>query len=131
MVYLKYYENENKKYPYERNHTFSNFQTKAITLSILYQEEIYGVKVMFSLPRGLGNAHYGKRIIKYNKYNPTSLLTIVHEVAHIIDEHNNGRFKGRKAHSSIHVRIVKKWINICRKEMMIGSNDDWFLKVTQ
>ena len=114
MPYLKYYQIEHETYPIEHEFGLSHGSAYLLTKTLLYNYGVGGIKVKFILHGNLGTANWTKKIIKYHKYKPPSMLLVIHEVSHLVDRKRNGTFRGRRAHSKKHARIVKELIKFCR-----------------
>lgn len=116
---LKYYEVEDKTYPYEYLYVLDRNSTLLLSRSILYTEDIPNIKISFSLRSRVGRANYSKSTLKYHKYDSTTVLIVCHEVGHLIDRKENG-YGGKRPHTKRHKKIVKRLIKLCRKNNYFG-----------
>ena len=116
---LKYYEVEDRTYPYEYSYRLDRYSTLLLSRSLLYTEDISNIKISFSLNARRGRANYFKKTLKYHKSDLTSVLDVCHEVGHLIDRRDNG-YGGKRPHTKRHKKIVKRLIALCRKNNYFG-----------
>lgn len=116
---LKYYEVEDRTYPYEYGYALDRNSTLLLSRSLLYTEDIPNIKISFSLNARVGRANYSKKTLKYSKAQLTTVLIVIHEVGHLIDRKENG-YGGKRPHTKRHKKIVKRLIKLCRKNNYFG-----------
>jgi len=116
MTYLKYYKKENQDFPDYTTTYLNQLETRGLCQLVTQELKLKPLTIKFRNGlKTIGIYHENKNQITYPNQEKHKVLSIAHELAHHLDVHRNGTYKGRKAHTKKHRTCLKMILKLYDK----------------